>query len=105
MRIAEIRVAYEKRLSDNNDGGECSRVELVGIPEGHEEPTACAQVLLAQARTRVHEDLQTSLIAAIRRQVEPPLGTPMPRGPMVTPTEYELEPTPFDDLVLEPTQP
>lgn len=90
--MTEVHGFSEKRVSDNNFGGECAHVEFVAQLEDGDDAMACAELLLLQARTRVHADLAMSLHPGIRRQVELP-------HPPVKVAEADLEELPdFEEV-------
>lgn len=71
MQITEIGVTVERRLSDNNYGGEMVSVHLAASLERGDDAMDCAQALVAQARTRAEEGLNQSSNARIRSQAAP----------------------------------
>jgi len=90
VKLTEIHASFEKRVSDNNYGGECSRIDLIAQLDEGDDPIECVALLMVQARHRVHMDLAQSLSGGVRRAVDMPKPTPE-----VAP---DLEELPFDEV-------
>lgn len=89
MRMSEIHVFFEKRVSDGNFGGEASRIDLTAQLETTDDPMLIAEALQLQARGRVMADLSRSGNTTIRRQVVPQLDMPRIRAAAQEQTDLE----------------
>lgn len=53
MRVTEVSVTVDKRVSDNNYGGKYVQVHLAASLDPGDDPMTVVQCLLTQAKTRV----------------------------------------------------
>jgi hypothetical protein len=72
-----IHVSFRKQVSDGNYGTEAAECSLEYELSPGQDGMDCAQVLLSQARDRVHAELAHSPSPAVVRALQPP---PPPRS-------------------------
>jgi len=71
MRVTQISVELEKRVSDGDYGSERSQATLTAWIEPTEDSLECLDQLMAQARVQVEADLRASKNLKVRRAVNP----------------------------------
>jgi hypothetical protein len=74
-----VRITFRKQVSDGNFGTEAAEVTFEDYAYEPEEQTEIARLLLVEARTAVHAELNHSPSPAVRRTV--PVDQPPPPKP------------------------
>jgi hypothetical protein len=72
MRVTNISVELEKRVSDGDYGSERAQVRLDVVLDAHDEPSACLEALLYLGRHQAEADLKRSVNLNVRRALKPP---------------------------------
>lgn len=72
MRVSQVMVEFEKRVSDGNYGSEKATAQYVALLEDGEDPNAVIRELVQRGRDRVVGELSSSESVSVRLALNPP---------------------------------